>query len=55
MLREKLQLLDAKSTEIKKEVSALMIKNNPKADTNDTNYVFLHFVTKQYLLGLLGC
>lgn len=54
VLREKLQLLDAKSTEIKKEVSALMIKNNPKADTNDTNYVFLHFVTKQLPVGIVG-
>ena len=53
-LRVKLQLLDAKSTEIKKEVSALMIKNNPKADTNDTNYVFLHFVTKQLPVGIVG-
>jgi len=54
VLREKLQLLDAKSSEIKKEVSALMIKNNPKADTNDTNYVFLHFVTKQLPVGIVG-
>ncbi|MBL7883407.1 MAG: sodium:solute symporter [Bacteroidia bacterium] len=53
-LRDKLQLLDKKSTEIKKEVTALMIKNNPKADTNDTNYIFLHFVTKQLPVGIVG-
>jgi len=52
--REKLQLLDSKSTQIKKEVSVLMIKNNPNADTNDTNYVFLHFVTKQLPVGIVG-
>jgi len=52
--RERLQDLDEKSTQIKKEVTALMIKNNPKADTNDTNYVFLHFVTKQLPVGIVG-
>lgn len=39
---------------IKKEVTALMEKTNPQADTNDTNYIFLHFVTDYLPAGLVG-
>ena len=31
-----------------------MEKNNPKADTNDTNYIFLTFVTQQLPVGIIG-
>jgi Na+/proline symporter len=43
-----------KSQIIHKKVTDLMIKNNPKADTNDTNYIFLSFVTQYLPKGLIG-
>ncbi len=52
--RKKVQAADKKNTEIKKEVTALMKKNDAKADTNDTNYVFLSFITQQLPIGVVG-
>ncbi|MBA3682199.1 MAG: sodium:solute symporter [Bacteroidetes bacterium] len=52
--RTKVQAADKKNTEIKKEVTALMKKNDKKADTNDTNYIFLSFVTQQLPVGVVG-
>lgn len=52
--RNSVQLADKKNTEIRKEVTALMKKNDPKADTNDTNYIFLSFVTNQLPVGIVG-
>lgn len=43
------------STEIiRKSAQKLFIKNNEKADTNDTNYVFLSFVMSYLPIGLVG-
>lgn len=52
--RETVQLADKKNTAIRKEVIDLMKKNDPKADTNDTNYIFLSFVTNQLPVGIVG-
>jgi len=52
--RTKVQQADKKSNEIRKQVTSLMEKNNPKADTNDTNYIFLTFVTQQLPIGIIG-
>ena len=52
--RTKVQQADKKSNEIRKQVTSLMEKNNPKADTNDTNYIFLTFVTQQLPVGIIG-
>ncbi len=52
--RNNVQLADKKNTEIRNEVTALMKKNDPKADTNDTNYIFLSFVTNQLPVGIVG-
>ena len=49
-----LQETERKSTAIKVKVAELMKKNNPAADTNDTNYVFLTFVTQQLPVGIVG-
>jgi SSS family transporter len=49
-----LKLLEAQNQAIKENAKALMLKNNPKADTNDTNFVFLIFVTKYLPHGLVG-
>jgi solute:Na+ symporter, SSS family len=56
--RTQLKNIDKKSVEIRKKVLNLMEKNgreiNIKADTNDTNYVFLSFVMKYLPEGLVG-
>ncbi len=38
--RKKVKEADKKSSTIRKEAADLMKKNNPTADTNDTNYIF---------------
>jgi Na+/proline symporter len=48
------QAADKKSNAIRKEATALMQKNNPKADVNDTNYIFLNFITTQLPIGVVG-
>jgi Na+/proline symporter len=50
----KVREMDKKSNTIRKEVSALMQKNNPGADTNDTNYIFLSFITTELPVGVIG-
>ncbi len=40
--------------EIRSEAMVLMKKNDPLAETNDTNYIFLSFVTKYLPAGLIG-
>lgn len=52
--RKQLQLTEHKEKEIKKSVTDLLLKNNALADVNDTNYVFLSFVTKQLPVGMIG-
>jgi SSS family transporter len=42
------------AADIRKESISLMKKNNGKADTDDTNYVFLNFVTHYLPKGLIG-
>jgi len=52
--RIKVQEADKKSSSIRKKVTVLMTKNNPKADVNDTNFIFLTFVTEQLPIGIIG-
>lgn len=49
-----LQAADEKTKAIRKEAVDLMLKNDPDADTNDNNYVFLSFVTRYLPHGLIG-
>jgi SSS family transporter len=49
-----LKQADAQQLTIRKEAIALMKQNNNKADTDDTNYVFLNFVTHYLPRGLIG-
>ncbi len=53
-MRVRLQESDKQSVAIRKEVTDLMQKNYAKADTNDTNYIFLSFVTQQLPIGIVG-
>lgn len=52
--RTKVQAADKKSNAIRKEAAELIRKNDPKADTNDTNYIFLSFITKELPVGIIG-
>jgi len=50
----KLQQTEDAVSKIRQDGMAIMKKNNAKADTNDTNYVFLNFVTHYLPKGLIG-
>lgn len=39
---------------IKKTVASLMLKNNPKAITKDSDFVFIHFILNYMPIGLVG-
>ncbi len=49
-----LKLADQQSTDIRQKAIGLMKKNDPKAELDDTNYVFLNFVTHYLPRGLIG-
>lgn len=53
-LRADLQNSIHQEDAIKKEATQLMKLNNPDADTDDSNYVFLSFVIKYLPTGLVG-
>jgi Na+/proline symporter len=46
--------LNAQSNGLRKEVKTLMQNGDSKAEFNDTNYIFLSFVTKYLPIGLVG-
>lgn len=52
--REALQLKQAESKEIRKDMEALLVKNNPNAELNDNNYIFLSFITSTFPKGFIG-
>ncbi len=52
--RQQLKTADEKLKAVKQKVTALMTKNNPDAEINDNNYIFLSFVTKYLPHGLVG-
>ena len=54
VLKADLQTSIYKEDAIKKEATHLMKLNNPDADTDDSNYVFLSFVIKYLPTGLVG-
>ena len=49
-----LENADKKTKAIRQQAVYLMKKNDPDAETNDNNYVFLSFVTKYLPQGLIG-
>jgi SSS family transporter len=53
-LRIKLHEAEKKQQVLKKKVVELLEQNDAKSDLNDSNYIFLHFVTKQMPVGIVG-
>lgn len=53
-LSQQVQALDKQNDGLRKEVKTLMTSNNPDADVNDTNYIFLSFVTNYLPVGMIG-
>lgn len=49
-----LKTAEQKGATIKKSVVELIKKNDPDADANDNNYIFLNFVTHHLPVGLAG-
>jgi len=52
--KQKLEQTEGMVNKIRQDGIAIMKKNNALADTNDTNYVFLNFVTHYLPKGLIG-
>ena len=53
-LTQEVQSLNKQTDGLRKEVKDLMAKENPGADVNDTNYIFLSFVTRYLPVGMVG-
>ncbi|MFI5149069.1 MAG: sodium:solute symporter [Bacteroidia bacterium] len=45
---------DQASRQVRKEALALLRKNSSRSDVDDSNYVFLSFVTRHFPVGLVG-
>ncbi len=52
--RNALMYVDAQEKTLRKNTTELMLKNDPNADINDNNYIFLSFVTRYLPQGLIG-
>ena len=53
-IRKQLHETDHQSKQIRDNLITLMRQNDPAADTNDNNYIFLSFVTDNFPKGLIG-
>ena len=52
--RTAMKAADEKMKAVRQQTIDLMLKNDPNAETNDNNYIFLSFVTKYLPQGLIG-
>lgn len=52
--KEELHKINGESSELRAKTIDLIKKNNPQADVNDNNYIFLSFVTSTFPKGLIG-
>lgn len=52
--RAEIQQLNLQADSLRQDVIALIKKNDAKADTNDNNYIFLHFITTTFPKGFIG-
>jgi len=46
--------INNKELEIRSEAKEIIKKNNPDADTNDTNYIFITYIVNYLPIGLIG-
>jgi SSS family solute:Na+ symporter len=53
-LKEKVQSIKSDQQAIRDEVKALIVKNDPTAETRDTDYVFMRFVMDYLPPGIVG-
>ncbi|MDN3203600.1 sodium:solute symporter [Algoriphagus sediminis] len=53
-IQEELQNLKTEQEEIRDEVKELILKNDPVAETRDTDYVFMRFVMDNLPTGIIG-
>lgn len=53
-LKQKIQQLDIQEKEYRGEAKALIKKADPKAETNDKDYVFIHFILHHLPRGIIG-
>lgn len=52
--REKIIGLAARQEQVRSDVKSLIVKNNPDAETRDTDYVFMRFVMDYLPKGVVG-
>ena len=51
---KELDEIKIKEQKIRTDAKELIKKNNPEADTNDTNYIFISFIVNYLPVGLIG-
>ena len=54
ILRRKLLALSDKEKDLREQARAIISKADPKAETNDKDYVFIHFILHYLPRGLIG-
>jgi Na+/proline symporter len=54
ILRNKLVAINGKERDLRDQAKELIIKADPKAETNDKDYVFLYFILNYLPQGLIG-
>lgn len=52
--RTEIEHINIQEDKLREDVISLIKKNDSKADTNDNNYIFLHFVTTTFPKGFIG-
>lgn len=53
-LEDKLITLNNNEKDLRKKADALILKANPKAEVNDQDYVFIHFIVNNLPKGVVG-
>jgi Na+/proline symporter len=54
VMTKELSTLKTEQKEIREEVKSLIVKNDPSAETRDTDYVFMRFVMDNLPVGMIG-
>lgn len=54
LAKQNVHSVDEKANAAREKAVDLILKNNDRADKNDSNYVFLTFVTNQLPVGIIG-